>query len=541
MEYLTALYFGVFLSVVLQLIYERFFINKTVRLIFAGVTAIASVIFYLLVHASKEGTELFTRTSVIFFILFLAFLWVPAIRSRFDFNQSFMAVFKSFFEAVFFNGILFLGIVLIVVAINGLILPVDRYHPYEHSANLVFLLLAPVYFLSLIPAYPKELREEDELYEEKLRKATVPARFLETLVSYIIIPIAVVYTIILLLYIALHIMGDFWTNNLLEPLLISYSIAVIMIYLLAARMSNLFAKYFRMVFPKILVPVVLFQTVSSIIKGINEGVTYGRYYVILFGTFAMIAGILFCILPVRKNGVIVPILIFLALVSIIPPCDAFTVSRFNQVSRLEAVLKENQMLEGKEIIPNPEISKKDQETIISSVNYLDRFDDTKKISWLSGYYESGNFEKTFGFSSFAVDKNDTRYIYISRKDGSLIPITGHDYLIRLDITSDSGNKSAYEYNKDGVSYGLAIEEPADGMPVMILKEGEQELVRFDTTELFDRFMNSETSTVDTGELTFTQENASAAITVIAQSISINISESGIYRYADVYVLVDIKG
>ena len=193
-------------------------------------------------------------------------------------------------------------------------------------------------------------------------------------------------------------MGDFWKDNLLEPILIIYSIGIILVYLLASRIENKFSKYFKLSIPKILIPVVLFQTLASILKIQEVGITYGRYYVILFGIFATIAGILFCFISVKKNGIIAPILIGLSVISILPPVDAFTISRANQASRLKQVLIKNEMLQEGRIIPNENISTEDKDIIVSTVQYLESSDDVNKIAWLSSY-NPNDFEKTFGFSN----------------------------------------------------------------------------------------------------------------------------------------------
>ena len=52
-------------------------------------------------------------------------------------------------------------------------------------------------------------------------------KFFEILISYIIIPLIAVFTIILLVYIIKNIGGEFWSDNLLEPMIVSYSIFVI--------------------------------------------------------------------------------------------------------------------------------------------------------------------------------------------------------------------------------------------------------------------------------------------------------------------------
>ena len=177
-----------------------------------------------------------------------------------------------------------------------------------------------------------------DLQKESIDEAAHCPKFLEVLISYILIPLIAVFTLILVIYIIKNIGGEFWTDNLLEPMLVSYAITVILVYILASEIENKFTAFFRKVFPKVLVPIVLFQITSSILSLADTGVTHTRYYVILFGLFAAVSGILLSFLPVRKNGVIAALLIVFAIISIVPPVDAFTVSRSSQTNTLKNVL-----------------------------------------------------------------------------------------------------------------------------------------------------------------------------------------------------------
>ena len=112
-----------------------------------------------------------------------------------------------------------------------------------------------MYFLSLIPVYPGIVNQNKDqgitdLQEENINKAAYCPKFLEVLISYILIPLIAVFTIILLIYIIQNIGGAFWKDNLLEPMLVTYSITVILVYILASEIENKFTIFFRKVFPK---------------------------------------------------------------------------------------------------------------------------------------------------------------------------------------------------------------------------------------------------------------------------------------------------
>lgn len=563
---MITLLIGASIYVVGQLLYERFFKSLVQRYIIMGVTIVLSAIYYIFIHNTNWGMEPTIRTTVIFFILLIAFLWIPVIRNKVNFNQSFMAAFKGFFITLFYSGILFLGITLIIRAITMLIIRLDE-NAFAHSANIIFMFLAPVYFLSLIPVYPNkgENRTEHREYidstkamqeeanpkdtvipdviagqEELLVKAVSPARILETLISYIIIPITAVFTIILLLYIIMNISGNFWTDNLMEPLLLSYSITVIIVYLLASNLKNVLADYFRKIFPKVLVPIVLFQTIASILKVGDAGITYGRYYVILFGVFAIVAGIIFCVLPVHKNGIIAPVLIALSLISIIPPVDAFTISKVNQTERLENALKRNAMLKENTIIPNADIQKKDQNIIINSVNYLNRMDYVKSITWLSDYHEEGDFKKTFGFTGFATEKDDYISSYTERDNSTPIPIEGYDFMIFRNVSNNSRDFETAVFKIKDKSYSIQLGNTTSEVAPIILTKGNKKIISFDTNKIFQKFTQGNKTKVNTKEVTFTTENESAVMTIVAQSVNVSRSEFEKNLYADIFIMVHIK-
>ena len=109
---------------------------------------------WILLHyyaGTKFSIEIEIRTAVALFALLISFMWIPVIKSRISFNSSFMISFKSLFNSLFFSGVIFAGLSIILIAINQLIFTID-YTAYPHTVNIVFILFAPMYFLSLIPA-----------------------------------------------------------------------------------------------------------------------------------------------------------------------------------------------------------------------------------------------------------------------------------------------------------------------------------------------------------------------------------------------------
>lgn len=550
-ELILSLILGATVFMVLQIVYEHFFQETSIHLIFCGISVLAALIYYLLVRfaINELSGEHVIRTIVFLFVLLIAFMWIPTIKSKIGFSESFMVFFRSFFIVFFYSGVLFLGISLILLAIDMLIVNVDS-RVYSHAGNLIVFIYAPIHFLSLVPIYPPASNADKIMDDEKendltreLKKAIEPSKFLGGLISYIAIPITAIYTIILLLYIVLNITGDFWKDNLLESLLVSYSIIVIIVYLLASIIKSKPAIYFRKIFPKVLIPVVLFQTIASVLKIGELGITSGRYYVILFGIFATISAILFSIRPNHKNNMIAPLLIVLSLISIFPPVDAFRVSKRNQIDRLTNVLEENEMLKDDKIIPKNNLSEQDKQTIISSVRYLSRMDHLKDISWLKSY--NYNIEKTFGFSQYGNIMNPEvnevyRYNLYYRTP---INISGYDFFVEAEYFGDNNSDHLdISFMKNKI-YTLT-QEIEDDIGDLILKDEEgNELIRYSLSDIFESFKDKEENfgEIALEDAGFIAENDNAIIYIVTRAINYEEWEDERpYQHINAYVMIKIK-
>ena len=88
-----------------------------------------------------------------------------------------------------------------------------------------------------------------------------------------------------------------------------------------------------------------------------------------------------------------------AIISILPPIDAFTVSRASQRNRVETILVRNGMLSSGQIKPSSNLPADDKIELTNIMNYLFRMGHTSKIEWLpADYNQYQDFQKVFGFS-----------------------------------------------------------------------------------------------------------------------------------------------
>lgn len=548
-RYLYSFFIGVFLSATAQHVYERFF-EKTMQRILLMVGAIILTVLYFYTIGSSVDYDLETtiKTGIIFFALTFAFMWIPTINSKVTFNKSFLATFKSFFTTVLFSVVLYAGIGFILLAVDQLLFSLD-YKVNLHCLNLVVSLFAPIFFLSGTPLYLSKQDESTQSLEEQadkqeqIEQELIVPKVLELLLSYIIIPLTAIFTIILLVYLLQNITGEFWTNNLLEPMLVSYAITVIIVYFLVSTINTKSAIFFRKIFPKVLVPIVLFQTVSSVLRIQETGLTLGRYYVILFGIFALIAGIIFSVLPVRKNGWVAVVLIVFSLISILPPVDAFTVSRVSQTNLLKETLVKNNMLEGNKIIPNASIPDEDKIKISQTIDYLASMNYSKEIEWLAPYNQRLNyqFEEVVGFepvydeSSFSP--NQSYYATIDWKGSPLLSIEDYDKMIVFS-QYDSPTLSAIDFEVENSTYDIISKNEDNTTNLSLINEQNDTLITIDLQETIDQVAASaQTKNVITlEEATVTTENEEAKMNIVFTSIDIYDNQYN----SEFYLFIDIK-
>ncbi|ROR27225.1 uncharacterized protein DUF4153 [Mobilisporobacter senegalensis] len=553
-RYILSLIVGAFLGIVSQVIYERFFNNKVIRISLFGISAILALIYsYVISNADNINTEIWIKTIVGLFALFIGFIWIPVIKSKFSLNESFMAAFKGFFISLFFSGVIYVGISLIIMAVNQLLFRIG-YNSYSHAANIIFLFFGPTYFLSLIPLYTIDYSGDDGETQYRVEKtknnvaiASSCPKYLEILISYIIVPLTAVFTVILLFYILGNMGGKFWSDNLLEPMIVTYSITVILIYILVSRMENKLAEVFRMIFPKVLIPIVLFQTISSIIKIGDMGITYNRYYVILYGIFATIAGIAFSIFPVRKNGIIAALLIVFSMISIVPPIDAFTVSKNSQLKIFESVLNNNNMLQENKIVPNKDISSEDKQKIIKVLEYLHQIEYTDKVSWLPKDYDYySDFYKTFGFNQYEQTEEVNQYVYLNLNMEDPIDISGYDFFIPHYVYISNYDKKEEEiskFEKSNKTYTLKLNVTSKDSYLSLWDENQKEINRFSYDKVLQRFENYAGDTkglIDMEEAVFIEENGVSSVKLVIKAFNMDRTADNKSFNIESYILVDIR-
>ena len=537
---IITLVLGVFCFLCTQSLAERFGKTLLRKLMFYAAAVLVLGLYYIyILSLASINDVIWIKTVTGIFALFIAFIWIPSINRATDFTGIFLSVFKAFFTSAFFSGIIFGGIAAIIGAIDALLISINS-TAYAHTANIVWGIWAPMLFLSLIPIFASSKQDP-----EKIKKSIGYPKFLEILLSYVVIPLISIYTVVLLIYISKTVFLGNWDNNLLEPLIISYLIAVLLIYILVKGLDNIFTKRFRMIFPLLLAAIALFQTVSSVITITNQGIIYSRYFVIMFSLYAIICGITLFAFPKRKNDIIAWLAIILALVCITPLVGAFRVSINSQSAIVENTLEQNNMLADGSIIANSDISDEDKEKITGGVEYLSSIDELDSLMFLPNDFDLyADFNNVFGFDLYDIDYKNNYPSKDFQLDPMLaIEIGAYDYLSTMPVYPSEKNyeEQLSRITIAGEQYLIKLAGNQDDFAIIFYHD-DTEIMAIPLIEMFNTIANysAENGIIDPEKLTFDFENDLVKARIVFRYASIYYNNSDINRNGEIYILYSIK-
>lgn len=444
---------GAFLSVAAQFCCERFRRAGRQRLLIYLAAALLIYGYYLIIASAPSiDYAVKARTIVAVVAMFCIYIWVPSFKDRdglnntADFNSIALTHFKAAVTSILFSAVLSAGVSSIIAAVDALLFKVNE-DSYAYTMAVIWLSFATIYYLSRLPRYNSNT-EEDQAF---LQHAAGYPQVLKILVSYIIIPLIAVYSLVLIAYFVKILVTFKWPTGQLGPMILAYSIIGLTVLVLASHLEDAFASVYRKIFPKVLILMVIMQMVSVYIRLNAYGITEGRYYLALFAIYSLICGIILSFKPVTKNFIIALLGAGFALVSVIPPVDAFTVSRNSQISRLEHMLTADGVLVEGKIKPRPDASLELRQETTSILDYLERRNYLQYLAWLPAemkpavprqysIFTEEKMKEVFGFEpAYEAMNPGSKYFYAALDREKPFNISGYDVAVGANVYRDMPN------------------------------------------------------------------------------------------------------
>ena len=352
------------LTAALELIREKYFSGKNkwiIRALNAMIT-LAFIVFYRFYYLYEVGKELFfdnseklLATGIIFFLFFLL---APIIGKKDEEEKYFQSVIVDKAVTVLFSVVLFLGLTVVFLTVDGLSLIKLEGKIYVETWLFVVFVFAMIFFAS-------KLKKVDENLEEyEIHKV------FKFLIYFIIIPLITIYTGILYIYFGKMLITRSWPQGLVSHLILWYTIFSLFIMIMVTPMTKKdpVAKVFKKYFPFASIPL-LALSIFSISKRISQyGVTELRYFIVLLGIW-----LIFCMVSSifkARLSIILISLIAVVYISVFSPVNNRRITIMSQNKRLERILIKHGLLKDGKLVKNSGLNENQKYEITDVLNYI---------------------------------------------------------------------------------------------------------------------------------------------------------------------------
>ncbi len=462
---------GILLSSCISLLRERFFSNNRTKTFISYILGLGILILYyiFLLNDFRDVSIIRYIGTVVFLVL--AFFYIPRLKKYGDIYEYYVIdILSNIFLTAIYSIVLLIGLFFIFFTIDRLFDIVVAGKLYYYTFLLVIFVFAVSFFLSKIPENHREFGGYS--FSKSLR----------ILLSYIVIPLISIYTIILYIYFTKILISWEWPKGLVSHLVLWYSSISVGIIFLTNRIveEDRVSRWFRKVFPKVNLPILLMMFISIGQRIGQYGITENRYYILVLGIW--VTGMMIYI-SIKKSikTIIIPIsLSLIVLNSVFGPLSSFTISKFSQNRRLEGILRENGMLENNLIIKKTDLPLDTQIEISNIISYFDNRYTLSDISLLKDDFSLEDMEDVFGFV-YEPDnsKGDGEYVFFHiNLYEEVVPVVDYDYFVNI-----------VPWGKNSFSMdGLNIEYIANGNSLSI-RDGDEEIINLDIKEIIKEIYN----------------------------------------------------
>lgn len=378
-----------------------------------------------------------SRVGVAIFVSAWAFILVAGHpKDQSDFARSFFMTHKAFFIALLYGGVMYAGGAGVAGAVQALL--------YSNMSGKVYMyigaiaaFLAYAIFIGYFPNFGKGS------VDEKREVAQRQPRFIEILFEYIMVPLTLALTVVLLIWsVKTVITGTDIPFVWLSGIAAGYGVIGLWLHIMVTRSESGLAGFYRKVYPFTALVILAFEARALLIQLDKWGLKTGEYWFIIIWIVSVVAALLLIIKKSKAHSAIVIVICGLAVVSVLPVLGYHALPVKAQVDRLEGLLLEEGILADGKLSPGAvEPGKERKEAITDSVSYLAGAEDAKLPPWFDTRLSEGAyFRDTLGFEQTWPDYEAEP----GRYEGTYLTLPGgyadiSDYQWAVSISEEAGN------------------------------------------------------------------------------------------------------
>lgn len=516
--------------------------------------------FFLKLYERLRGVDIDqSEAFIMYFILFVLLLFImymclQTLLFKKPFEDVFMSVLKALFFTLFFSGVLWGGISLILLAINFLLVEIDP-KVYGYLAAWVFSFIAPIIFASNQFSFRSG---EGADIENENRKSSIPS-FFRVVLLYVMVPLTAIYGLVLILYLIRSPFQAPGGGNF-HGIVLIFSVAVLFVYFSIQNVEGKVSQLFSLIFPKWAGVLSLYHLIIELREVYDLGIGYADYFLIVFCAYVILFAIVTSFVKREKLVVAPLVLAGVLFVSILPGVGFYPVTMKSQSRLLIKVLERNDMWEDQKMIPGAPATQQDRFIISTTLATLSTEGELQKvINDNFDVYDNTVFQNRTGFNAiFWYEPNDPGRDPVSGRpeyyewygpQSEVWKVDGADYVIphlyfdfQMSEKYDGREQKYSLEDSSGATHFAEIMYVEADTLVRLTREDGQELLVVSMNEFIANKVTDVTkiSLLTEDEMRLTTLFDRGSVTVVFQRLSASVTDESVTYSAEAYLLIDFS-
>ena len=391
-------------------------------------------------------------------LAFVVFAGYPPEKS--DVSKALFMTIKAFFIALVYGLVIMAGASGVAGAIQGLLYPEMSTKIYQYIATISGF----VGFTIFVGYFPDFRKGSDDPHREV---AQSQSRFIVGLLDFILVPIMLALTLVLILWAGRTVLNGMNTEFvMLYGIATTYAIGGILLHILVTHSESAAAKLYKRVFPIAVLFILLFEAWALYLQLGKFGIKPTEYLFIVILIIAFISSILLIWQQKKAHQWIIYVTSIAVIIMVLPVVGFGDLPVVFQVNHLEQLLTKENMLRDNKIIPAT--TTPDQSTRVAmtdSVDFLINLQNVTYPQWLDKEALALSFDQVMGFPRTFPNEDPNNPInptgiYLSLEPG-VIDISGYQWELgsslypdfRANLIKFTGNKGKYEFQWTGQEKG----------------------------------------------------------------------------------------
>lgn len=433
-----------------------------------------------------------TRVAAAILVSIIAFIYLAGYpKDKSDFSRALFMTQKAFFIALIYGLVIMAGTSGVAGATKALLYPEMSSKVYMYIGTLSGF-LAYTIFVGYFPDFRKG---QSDAHRDVVQKQP---RFVEILFEYIIIPMVLALTIVLLVWAGKTLFsGTAYSFVQLSGIATAYTVAGIWLHFMVTHYETVLAKIYRLIYPISALVILAFEAWAIIIQLQKSGLKITEYSFIVVWILAAASAVLLLAMKAKAHPVIAASICIMAVLVVLPGIGYQALPVTAQLGRLEKLLVNQGMLKGGKLIPAvSQPNSSTREAITDAVVFLSQAQDTNLPAWFDKQLgDRAVFSAKLGFDQSWPQNSNTIPDVVKGSSLILQPeafdVSGYRWAINMQNSSQMNGQTSVAVKGNKGTYRITWSlEAATNLPTLEIELDNRTIIKQSLKAYVDRITAS---------------------------------------------------